>query len=156
MVDISDTCPSKAAYVVYLLLPWHFSLKENNNSGFSALYICCMLLYESTLKKPLQESQPWLPRLTQLPILSHSLIHDHNVHFQPRRKIQMYKISSKLPFNSRIFIHCFSVKMATVSNPGPVYFWRETDPATGYLSQWYYCPFRDDEDEKKTYKTAEQ
>ncbi|KAF5717190.1 hypothetical protein FMUND_6009 [Fusarium mundagurra] len=45
--------------------------------------------------------------------------------------------------------------MATASNPGPVYFWRETDPATGYLSQWYYCPFKDDQDEKKTYKTAE-
>ncbi|KAF4457062.1 hypothetical protein FALBO_15274 [Fusarium albosuccineum] len=43
--------------------------------------------------------------------------------------------------------------MATSSDP--VYFWRETDPETGYLSQWYYCPFRDDEDEKKTYKTAE-
>jgi predicted NAD-dependent protein-ADP-ribosyltransferase YbiA (DUF1768 family) len=42
------------------------------------------------------------------------------------------------------------------SDPGPVYFWRETDPEVGYLSQWYYCPFRDDQDEKKTYKTAEQ
>ncbi|KAH6968851.1 hypothetical protein DER45DRAFT_31219 [Fusarium avenaceum] len=41
------------------------------------------------------------------------------------------------------------------SDPGPVYFWRETDPEVGYLSQWYYCPFRDDQDEKKTYKTAE-
>ncbi|KAM0219480.1 hypothetical protein ACHAPA_004879 [Fusarium lateritium] len=41
------------------------------------------------------------------------------------------------------------------SDPGPVYFWRETDPEVGYLSQWYYCPFRDDQDEEKTYKTAE-
>lgn len=67
----------------------------------------------------------------------------------------MYKFSSSLNLNPRIFIHHYSVKMAT-SNPGPVYFWRETDPATGYLSQWYYCPFKDDQDEKKTYKTAEQ
>ncbi|KAF4453953.1 hypothetical protein F53441_3478 [Fusarium austroafricanum] len=44
---------------------------------------------------------------------------------------------------------------SSASDPGPVYFWRESDPETGYLSQWYYCPFRDDEDEKKTYKTAE-
>ncbi|KAJ4257411.1 hypothetical protein NW762_008533 [Fusarium torreyae] len=43
----------------------------------------------------------------------------------------------------------------TSTDPGPVYFWRETDPEIGYLSQWYYCPFRDDEDESKTYKTAE-
>lgn len=36
----------------------------------------------------------------------------------------------------------------------PLYFWRETDPHAGYLSQWYFCPFNDDEG--KTYKTAEQ
>ncbi|KAF4983573.1 hypothetical protein FZEAL_1052, partial [Fusarium zealandicum] len=41
------------------------------------------------------------------------------------------------------------------SSSDPLYFWRETDPATGYLSQWYNCPFSDDEDAKKTYKTAE-
>ncbi|KAF5656956.1 hypothetical protein FHETE_10708 [Fusarium heterosporum] len=40
------------------------------------------------------------------------------------------------------------------SDPGPVYFWRDTDPEVGYLSQWYYCPFRDDQG-TKTYKTAE-
>jgi hypothetical protein len=40
--------------------------------------------------------------------------------------------------------------------PGPVYFWREYDPEVGYLSQWYYCPFRDDKDERIMYKTAEQ
>ncbi|KAH0489638.1 hypothetical protein TgHK011_010057 [Trichoderma gracile] len=37
----------------------------------------------------------------------------------------------------------------------PVYFWRETDPQTGYLSQWYYCPFRDDKDPNIIYETAE-
>ena len=37
-----------------------------------------------------------------------------------------------------------------------VYFWRETDKTTGWLSQWYYCPFRDDEDPNRTYSTAEQ
>jgi predicted NAD-dependent protein-ADP-ribosyltransferase YbiA (DUF1768 family) len=68
----------------------------------------------------------------------------------------MHRIPSTILSNSRIFIDRYSVKMATTSNPGPVYFWRETDPATGYLSQWYYCPFKDDQDEKKTYKTAEQ
>lgn len=38
----------------------------------------------------------------------------------------------------------------------PVYFWRETDPQTGWLSQWCYCPFRDDEDPSVVYDTAEQ
>ncbi|OAQ81364.1 hypothetical protein VFPBJ_03948 [Purpureocillium lilacinum] len=37
----------------------------------------------------------------------------------------------------------------------PVYFWRETDPQTGWLSQWYYCPFRDDEDPSVVYDTAD-
>ncbi|RBR20659.1 uncharacterized protein FIESC28_05176 [Fusarium coffeatum] len=45
--------------------------------------------------------------------------------------------------------------MASSPDPGPVYFWKESDPEVGYLSQWYYCPFRDDGDEKITYKTAE-
>ena len=39
---------------------------------------------------------------------------------------------------------------------GPVYFWRETHPETGYLSQWYACPFHDREDRSIVYKTAEQ
>jgi len=39
---------------------------------------------------------------------------------------------------------------------GPVYFWRETHPETGYLSQWYACPFHDREDKSIIYKTAEQ
>lgn len=38
----------------------------------------------------------------------------------------------------------------------PIYFWRETDPQNGYLSQWYYCPFRDDKDPNIIYETAEQ
>ncbi|TFB02741.1 N-glycosidase R617 [Trichoderma ghanense] len=37
----------------------------------------------------------------------------------------------------------------------PIYFWRETDPQNGYLSQWYYCPFRDDKDPNIIYETAE-
>lgn len=37
-----------------------------------------------------------------------------------------------------------------------VYFWRESDPELGYLSQWYYCPFRDDKDPEIIYPTAEQ
>ncbi|KAK7403154.1 hypothetical protein QQX98_011103 [Neonectria punicea] len=41
------------------------------------------------------------------------------------------------------------------SSAEPLYFWRETDTETGWLSQWYDCPFKDDEDPKKTYKTAE-
>jgi hypothetical protein len=44
---------------------------------------------------------------------------------------------------------------APQSPPGsPVYFWRETHPNTGYLSQWYQCPFTDAEG--TVYKTAEQ
>jgi hypothetical protein len=38
----------------------------------------------------------------------------------------------------------------------PVYFWRETDPWTGYLSQWYGCAFTDDTDPSIVYPTAEQ
>lgn len=38
----------------------------------------------------------------------------------------------------------------------PVYFWQETHSELGYLSQWYYCPFRDDKDPSIVYKTAEQ
>ncbi|CZS78397.1 unnamed protein product [Fusarium graminearum] len=45
--------------------------------------------------------------------------------------------------------------MASSADPGPVYFWKESDPEAGYLSQWYYCPFRDDKDERIRYKTAE-
>ena len=37
-----------------------------------------------------------------------------------------------------------------------VYFWRETDPDYGFLSQWYYCPFTDPDDESIVYFTAEQ
>ncbi|TQV93848.1 protein T24A6.7 [Cordyceps javanica] len=36
-----------------------------------------------------------------------------------------------------------------------VYFWRESDPELGWLSQWYYCPFRDDEHPEIIYPTAE-
>ncbi|ATY65860.1 protein T24A6.7 [Cordyceps militaris] len=36
-----------------------------------------------------------------------------------------------------------------------VYFWRESDPELGWLSQWYYCPFRDDENPERIYPTAE-
>ena len=36
----------------------------------------------------------------------------------------------------------------------PVYFWRETEPETGYLSQWYPCAFTDEEG--TVYKSAEQ
>lgn len=37
-----------------------------------------------------------------------------------------------------------------------VYFWRESDPELGWLSQWYYCPFRDDDEPERIYPTAEQ
>ncbi|KAI8630600.1 DUF1768-domain-containing protein [Xylariaceae sp. FL1651] len=37
----------------------------------------------------------------------------------------------------------------------PLYFWRPTEPATGYLSQWYALPFRDRADRSKIYPTAE-
>ncbi|OAA40526.1 protein T24A6.7 [Beauveria brongniartii RCEF 3172] len=36
------------------------------------------------------------------------------------------------------------------------YFWRESDPELGWLSQWYDCPFRDDENPERIYQTAEQ
>ncbi|RFU81552.1 hypothetical protein TARUN_646 [Trichoderma arundinaceum] len=37
----------------------------------------------------------------------------------------------------------------------PLYFWRETDSRTGWLSQWYYCPFQDDKNPELIYETAE-
>lgn len=37
VVHIFDTC-SRARQLTHLLLLWHFSLKENNNLGFSTLY----------------------------------------------------------------------------------------------------------------------
>jgi hypothetical protein len=37
-----------------------------------------------------------------------------------------------------------------------VYFWRETKGDSPWLSQWYYCPFHDGDDEKIVYDTAEQ
>jgi len=37
-----------------------------------------------------------------------------------------------------------------------VFFWRETDADYGFLSQWYYCPFTDPDDESIVYPTAEQ
>lgn len=46
--------------------------------------------------------------------------------------------------------------MADASSPSPVYFWRETEPSTGYLSQWYPCAFTDDADPSIIYPTAEQ
>lgn len=38
----------------------------------------------------------------------------------------------------------------------PIYFWRETHPETGYLSQWFNDPFHDPNEPSKIYKTAEQ
>ncbi|KAH7026693.1 uncharacterized protein B0I36DRAFT_331157 [Microdochium trichocladiopsis] len=46
----------------------------------------------------------------------------------------------------------------TSKNPdkGIVYFWKPTHPQTGYLSQWYWLPFYDDQESpRKVYKTAE-
>ncbi|GAB1310054.1 NADAR domain-containing protein [Madurella fahalii] len=45
--------------------------------------------------------------------------------------------------------------MSSGSIPSPVYFWRETEPETGYLSQWYPCAFSDDKDPSIIYHTAE-
>ncbi|KAH6853378.1 hypothetical protein B0I37DRAFT_348834 [Chaetomium sp. MPI-CAGE-AT-0009] len=44
---------------------------------------------------------------------------------------------------------------AISNDTSPVYFWRETDPLTGYLSQWYACAFTDDTDPSIIYPTAE-
>ncbi len=47
-------------------------------------------------------------------------------------------------------------KMADADPSGPVYFWRESEPLGGYLSQWYPCAFIDDADPTIIYPTAEQ
>ncbi|KAI1810580.1 DUF1768-domain-containing protein [Poronia punctata] len=39
------------------------------------------------------------------------------------------------------------------SSSTPLFFWKPTEPETGYLSQWYVQPFRDSSN--KTYPTAE-
>lgn len=50
-----------------------------------------------------------------------------------------------------------SAKMSEPSKQTrPLYFWRETDPKTGWLSQWYFCPFKDDKNPAIVYETAEQ
>ena len=46
--------------------------------------------------------------------------------------------------------------MASGENDLPVFFWRESDNETGWLSQWYYCPFKDQDNSKVIYATAEQ
>jgi predicted NAD-dependent protein-ADP-ribosyltransferase YbiA (DUF1768 family) len=46
--------------------------------------------------------------------------------------------------------------MADEKTSEPVYFWRETAPETGYLSQWYESAFYDDKKPSQKYKTAEQ
>ncbi|PON27631.1 hypothetical protein TGAM01_v203398 [Trichoderma gamsii] len=43
----------------------------------------------------------------------------------------------------------------SVNQSQPIYFWRESDSHTGWLSQWYYFPFKDDKDPEVVYDTAE-
>lgn len=38
---------------------------------------------------------------------------------------------------------------------GAIFFWRETEPETGWLSQWYQCDFTDEDGEIR-FKSAEQ
>lgn len=38
----------------------------------------------------------------------------------------------------------------------PIFFWKESDGETGWLCQWYYHPFQDDEVPERVYPTAEQ
>jgi hypothetical protein len=47
-------------------------------------------------------------------------------------------------------------KSSAADDSGSIYFWRESDPIHGYLSQWYYCPFTDKDDPSVVYETAEQ
>ncbi|KAL2131566.1 hypothetical protein VTI74DRAFT_4890 [Chaetomium olivicolor] len=45
--------------------------------------------------------------------------------------------------------------MDTDPSSSPVYFWRDSEPEGGYLSQWYPCAFSDDADPSIVYPTAE-
>lgn len=54
------------------------------------------------------------------------------------------------------FSYEYTATMSESRQDQPVFFWRETDSHTGYLSQWYYCPFRDDKNPDRIYETAEQ
>jgi len=42
----------------------------------------------------------------------------------------------------------------TSRSKSPIFFWRETEPKTGWLSQWYFCDFTDPDG--VVYHTAEQ
>lgn len=49
--------------------------------------------------------------------------------------------------------------LSSLSEPAdaPLYFWRESHPTTGWLSQWYACDFTDrDKSTGVVYRTAEQ
>ncbi|KAL2270870.1 hypothetical protein VTJ83DRAFT_241 [Remersonia thermophila] len=60
-----------------------------------------------------------------------------------------FRVSKQKPTKPKI------PTQASGSSSSPVYFWRDTDPLTGYLSQWYPCAFTDDEDPSIVYRTAE-
>jgi len=47
-----------------------------------------------------------------------------------------------------------SLAKSAVTSPNTLYFWRATPADTGFLSQWYYSPFTDQQG--TVYKTAEQ
>ncbi|KAI0436248.1 DUF1768-domain-containing protein [Xylaria telfairii] len=49
-----------------------------------------------------------------------------------------------------------STPSSSTASSDTIYFWRQTEPTTGYLSQWYTsAPFRDRADPAKIYATAE-
>lgn len=46
-------------------------------------------------------------------------------------------------------------RCTTEAQGAPPVFWKETDPETGWLCQWFHCPFADDEDPDRIYFAAE-
>ncbi|KAK4251223.1 hypothetical protein C7999DRAFT_10993 [Corynascus novoguineensis] len=72
---------------------------------------------------------------------------------KPRHRVSEVSRAPKGPPKRRL-LPTHKLK-PTVSKPRIQYFWRETDPVTGYLSQWYPCAFSDDKDPSIIYQTAE-
>ncbi|KAL1841589.1 hypothetical protein VTJ49DRAFT_6899 [Mycothermus thermophilus] len=67
---------------------------------------------------------------------------------------RQHRVSKRKPTKTKMSTQV-SQPEASGSSSSPVYFWRDADPLTGYLSQWYPCAFTDDEDPSIVYRTAE-
>ena len=73
----------------------------------------------------------------------------------PTNKTKTIKANATNSLNQATPESNTSTNMGEESGTDAVFFWRETHPDTGYLCQWYACPFRDGDNPNLIYKTAE-